>query len=407
LLDCSNCILANNEPTILDIKQIEVEVAVDPQVDNSDMICVETDLSKIEIPTSVLVDRGVRVRKTTLSGSTVIPARVDVDLSFMKNIVQDEKVHSQPRSPRVTSPDKVDSRATQGRQRAKAVLKPKVVAPKCTSGVSRAGIAATFDQVKTHANRVQVGFADTVGRRQSNEDQILVIGEEFYDIIGIFDGHNGPNVSKFISENIGNIIKEGWLACSGQMNEEIFYDIFNKTNLLIKESGIQGGSTALLIAITDKDIYIANAGDCRCVIGKGDNVKRITTDHKPDNDIEKARIENCGGHVTFTVREGHSVSRVNGILGVARAMGDFELEGYITCIPDVFKLECSLLNEGNFLVAACDGLWDVLEDNVVVDTVSTWLSTNIDDVEGASKKLRDEAYTKGSTDNISVVVVKK
>jgi len=391
----------------LDINQIEVS-PVDPPIDN--MICVEADVSKLELPPYVLADRSIRIRKTTLSsGATVIPARVDVDLSFMKNIVQDEKVHSNPRSPRVTGENsKIDSRATQGRQRAKAVLKPKVVIPKGTSGVSRFGINATFEQVKTHTHRVQVGFADTVGRRPANEDQIVIIGEEYYDVIGIFDGHNGANVSKFISETIGNVIKEGWQTCQGEVTDELFRDIFKKTNELIKESSVQGGSTALLITITENDIYIANAGDCRCIIGKNeDNVQRITTDHKPDNEIEKARIEECGGYVTFTVREGHSVARVNGILGVARAMGDFELEGYITCIPDVFRLEGSLLNDGSFLVAACDGLWDVLEDKVVAETVASWLSNNADDVEGASKKLRDDAYTKGSTDNISVVVVKK
>lgn len=116
-------------------------------------------------------------------------------------------------------------------------------------------------------------------------------------------------------------------------------------------------------------------------------------------------------------------------MGVARAMGDFELEGFITCEPDVFKIDGSELEE-NFLVAACDGLWDVVEDSVVIKTVTDWLLQNENDVEGASKKyvkkvkkkegkerrfldkilinrLRDTAYSNGSTDNISVVVMKK
>lgn len=82
---------------------------------------------------------------------------------------------------------------------------------------------------------------------------------------------------------------------------------------------------------------------------------------------------------------GQEVARVNGVLGVARAMGDFELEGFITCEPDVFKIDGSELEE-NFLVAACDGLWDVVEDSVVIKTVTDWLLQNENDVEGASKK---------------------
>jgi serine/threonine protein phosphatase PrpC len=56
---------------------------------------------------------------------------------------------------------------------------------------------------------------------------------------------------------------------------------------------------------------------------------------------------------------------VNGILGVARAFGDFELEDYITCVPDVFRVDAAEIEAGNYIVAACDGLWDVMEDSVV------------------------------------------
>lgn len=55
---------------------------------------------------------------------------------------------------------------------------------------------------------------------------------------------------------------------------------------------------------------------------------------------------------------------MNGILGVARAFGDFELEEYITCVPDVFKLSRNIF-EDKYLVVACDGLWDVVEDHMV------------------------------------------
>jgi hypothetical protein len=62
---------------------------------------------------------------------------------------------------------------------------------------------------------------------------------------------------------------------------------------------------------------------------------------------------------------GHTIARVNGILGVARAFGDFELEDYITCVPDVFRLPIAEMEAGHILIAACDGLWDVMEDSAV------------------------------------------
>jgi protein phosphatase PTC1 len=55
---------------------------------------------------------------------------------------------------------------------------------------------------------------------------------------------------------------------------------------------------------------------------------------------------------------------VNGVLSVARAMGDFELAAFITCDPDVFRLQTEKLTD-NFFIVACDGLWDVVDDKVV------------------------------------------
>ena len=58
----------------------------------------------------------------------------------------------------------------------------------------------------------------------------LVIGEDDYDIIGVFDGHNGPAVSKFISENIGDVIKEIWIdgiddKCETEIYKALFIEV--------------------------------------------------------------------------------------------------------------------------------------------------------------------------------------
>jgi hypothetical protein len=62
--------------------------------------------------------------------------------------------------------------------------------------------------------------------------------------------------------------------------------------------------------------------------------------------------------------DGTTTARVNGVLSVARAMGDFELAAYITCEPDVFRLQSAQLAD-NVFIMACDGLWDVVDDNLV------------------------------------------
>ena len=51
--------------------------------------------------------------------------------------------------------------------------------------------------------------------------------------------------------------------------------------------------------IINKECYIANVGDSRALISTG-NLSRnytLTTDHKPDDPIEKDRIEKNGGRL--------------------------------------------------------------------------------------------------------------
>lgn len=56
------------------------------------------------------------------------------------------------------------------------------------------------------------------------------------------------------------------------------------------------GCTAnvILFAPDFKKIYVANAGDSRCVMGKAGKAVALSFDHKPDNEEEKRRIEAAG-----------------------------------------------------------------------------------------------------------------
>ena len=63
-------------------------------------------------------------------------------------------------------------------------------------------------------------------------------------------------------------------------------------------------------------MYCGNAGDSRAIACVGGGLaEALSTDHKPDDDAERERIENAGGFVEF--------KRVNGNLALSRALGDF------------------------------------------------------------------------------------
>jgi len=129
------------------------------------------------------------------------------------------------------------------------------------------------------------------------------------------------------------------------------------------------GCTAVAALLTHDDkIYVANAGDSRSVLGVKGVVKPLSFDHKPTNEGERARIKIAGGRVED--------GRVNGNLSLSRALGDFSYKRnsslgpeaqMITADPEVTCHE--ITEEDEFLVLACDGIWDCLYSQEIVDFV--------------------------------------
>lgn len=94
-------------------------------------------------------------------------------------------------------------------------------------------------------------------------------------------------------------------------------------------------------------------------------------------------------------------NRVLGILAVSRSFGNQGMKEFVTSSPHVS--ETSLCSDCSFLLLACDGVWDVFTDDEAVSFVTRALATKAEaDVAGA---LLREALDRGSTDNITVVIV--
>ena len=117
-------------------------------------------------------------------------------------------------------------------------------------------------------------------------------------------------------------------------------------------------------------------------------------DHKPNRTDERERIEAAGGIVVWA-----GTWRVGGVLAVSRAFGDRFLKRYVVAHPEI--AEESIGAEDDCLVLASDGVWDVLQNQEVATLIR-----DMDDAEQAAKKITEEAYHRGSNDNISCIVVK-
>lgn len=84
---------------------------------------------------------------------------------------------------------------------------------------------------------------------------------------------------------------------------------------MIEEPGKDSGCTAVIALLHGRDLYVANAGDSRCVVCRNGKAIEMSLDHKPEDDEECARIVKAGGRVTLD-------GRVNGGLNLSRALGD-------------------------------------------------------------------------------------
>lgn len=128
----------------------------------------------------------------------------------------------------------------------------------------------------------------------------------------------------------------------------------------------------------------------------------MSCDHKPSCITEKNRIEATGGFVY----DGY----LNGQLNVARALGDWHMEGMkytdglgpLIAVPEVMKMK--LTEEDEFLIIGCDGLWDVFRSQNAIDFARRKLQ-ELNDPAACCKELVDEALKRKSGDNLAVVVV--
>lgn len=102
-----------------------------------------------------------------------------------------------------------------------------------------------------------------------------------------------------------------------------------------EESELNAGATAVVVAVTKDKIVCANAGDSRAALWQKGKCIPLSFDHKPENPVEKQRIEKTG----VPIIQG----RVNG-LNLTRSIGDFshkKVPGLpfnqqpITCMPDI------------------------------------------------------------------------
>ncbi|KAL3423241.1 protein phosphatase 2C [Phlyctema vagabunda] len=157
-------------------------------------------------------------------------------------------------------------------------------------------------------------------------------------------------------------------------------------------SGAEAHAKLKNSASRQRVLYTANVGDARIVLCRNGKALRLSYDHKGSDENEGKRVANAGGLILN--------NRVNGVLAVTRALGDAYMKDLVTGHP--YTTETVIQADvDEFIILACDGLWDVCSDQEAVDLIRS-----TQDPINAAKQLVDHALARFSTDNLSCMVVR-
>ncbi|THG09083.1 hypothetical protein TEA_016787 [Camellia sinensis var. sinensis] len=297
--------------------------------------------------------------------------------------------------------------------------------------------------------RFSYGYSSFKGKRSSMEDfyetRISEVDGQMVAFFGVFDGHGGSRTAEYLKNNLfknlsshPDFIKD---------TKSAIVESFRQTDVdyLNEEKGQQkdAGSTASTAMLLGDRLLVANVGDSRVVACRAGSAIPLSIDHKPDRSDERQRIEQAGGFIIWA-----GTWRVGGVLAVSRAFGDKLLKPYVVAEPEIQPNRSLVQGKGSpvpkspcpaavpmhsqlldhmeisrqlevhwdretkgfeeeeidgvdFIIIASDGLWNVLSNKDAVAIVQ-----DIADAEAASRKLIEAAYAKGSSDNITCVVVR-
>lgn len=316
-------------------------------------------------------------------------------------------------------------------------------------------------------NRFDYGISEEMGHRSTMEDSCAIVQHlnmiplsNYFlapqSYFGVYDGHGGSQASIFLSQTLHVAVADALTEAAPDILQVIeeagavvppvddagaappakealdaivikaAKEAFKKTDaeFIAQSDHSQSGSTATTVLILGRRLYCFNVGDSRTVLSRNFRAVPLSNDHKPNREDESKRIRDAGGFVIN--------NRVMGELAVSRAFGDVEFkkgiksiieeEGVgmagnnstadeqkswdqplITAEPDTEVT--TLTSEDNFIVLACDGLYDVFTNDEVVAFVKAEMSLHGDALKCCQNITTEAIKKRNSRDNVSVILI--
>ncbi|KAL9682274.1 hypothetical protein QQ045_014069 [Rhodiola kirilowii] len=291
---------------------------------------------------------------------------------------------------------------------------------RCSGMIEDKMIQSTSAQFVPH---IRSGSSCNIGYRSSMEDEHICIDDlsahlgasfkcslpgSFY---GVFDGHRGSEAATFIKKNATRLfIEDTYMPQTADVDslmvEELKYShrmAFLSADLALANdcyASLSSGTTALTALVLGRCLLVANAGDCRAVLSRKGVAVEMSHDHKTSCLPERERVEKLGAYVD----DGY----LNGLISVTRALGDWDMKlpagTFSALIAEPDFQQVTLTEDDEFLIIACDGVWDVLSSQQAVSLVRKGLRSH-NDPQQCAKELVSEALRLNTCDNLTVIVI--
>ena len=271
-----------------------------------------------------------------------------------------------------------------------------------------------------------IKYGQSIIESNKNQSQISIIKEfnlngqdKNISLFGIFDGHNGPEVSKYLSLHFSQFLSENINFTNGNYKkslEEIFINIDDSLRALqvqlelsnysikkdIKKDSNNNefdaflelfeprnldkvniaefcGSSGIVILITEKTAFIANLGNSKCIPidNKNEIIKeKINKEHTIFNEDEIWVLNEKFGNINIDDKNKDKVrdKYINNFpIITTRGFGDLQykynniinFEGqYISNKPDIIEIP---LDELNFLIIGNNGCFNEKENTISLE----------------------------------------
>lgn len=269
--------------------------------------------------------------------------------------------------------------------------------------------------------------------------------QAFPNKTGGADGEGGrasqqkPRVIQMMEEKLKERVQSDMAQAkqAGRIAKEDAEKLGVRMNMLKKLSSFSGegmqapdpagpaascGCTAVAVVLTPTHIVCGNAGDSRAVLCRAGAARPLSEDHKPNRPSELRRIEAAGG--TVEAQQSANGARVQhrvrpGGLSLSRAIGDLQgkarpdlrPEEQVICSTPEVVVEPRDPSNDEFILVACDGIWDVKSSSEACDFVRRRLAKGMETPSIVEELLdacmcKDPKATNGlGGDNMTCVIV--